>query len=327
MSLRGAWSSSAVTFVLSGLTDDPQLQIPLFLLFLATYIATLLTNLGMIALINIDLRLQTPMYFFLQNLAFMDAVYSTLVTPRMLMTFWVEMKAISYAACVTQYFTFILLIISECLLLAVMAYDRYVAICKPLLYILIMSKRTCWSLVKGSYLWGLLNSVIHTGGLLKLTFCASNLVNHFFCDIVPLFRISSSSTALNELLVFTLGSLVEMSSITTTCISYVLIIQTVLRTCSKERKSKAFSTCTSHLVTVTLFHGTIAFMYFRPATSYSLGTDKLVSLFYTVAIPLLNPLIYSWRNREVKDALRRAIATRALLHSPFHCPRRSQTEP
>ncbi|NXT00577.1 OLF6 protein, partial [Jacana jacana] len=306
--------SAPVTFILSGLTDNPRLQIPLFLVFLATYLTTLLTNLGMITLINIDLRLQTPMYFFLQNLAFMDAVYSTVITPRMLMTFWVEMKAISYAACVAQYFSFIFLIISECLLLAAMAYDRYVAICKPLLYTLIMSKTTCWSLVKVSYLWGLLNSVIHTGGLLKLTFCASRVVSHFFCDIGPLLQISSSGTALNQLLVFTLGSVVEMSSVTITFISYALIIPTVLKTCSTETKSKGFSTCASHLVTVTLFHGTIAFMYFRPVSSYSLGTDKLMSLFYTVVIPLMNPLIYSWRNREVKAALHRAIASRALLH-------------
>ncbi|NXY76604.1 OLF6 protein, partial [Glareola pratincola] len=305
--------TAPVAFVLSGLTDDPQLQIPLLLLFLAVYVTSLLTNLGMVALINIDLRLHTPMYFFLQNLALMDAIYSTVIIPRMVMTFLVEVKAISYAACITQCFSFILLIISECLLLAVMAYDRYVAICKPLLYPVIMSQSTCWSLVKGSYLWGFLISVIHTAGLLKLTFCSSNVVNHFFCDVVPLFQISSSGTALNELLVFAFGSLIEVSSITTISTSYVFIIQTVLRIRSKERKFKAFSTCASHLMTVTLFHGTVAFTYFRPATSSSLDTDKVVSLFYTVVIPVLNPLIYSWRNKEVKDALRRVVATNVLL--------------
>ncbi|NWY53217.1 OLF6 protein, partial [Chionis minor] len=306
--------TAPTAFILVGLTDQPKLQIPLFVVFSATYLTTLLMNLGMIALINIDLRLHTPMYFFLQNLAFVDAVYGTVITPRMLMTFLVEMKAISYAACTIQYFSFILLIVSECLLLTVMAYDRYVAICQPLLYTLIMSKTTCWSLVKGSYFWGFLTSLIHTSGLLKLTFCSSNVVNHFFCDTSPLFQISSSSTAVNELLVFAFGGLVEMSSIITTFISYILILRTVLRIRCKGRKLKAFSTCASHLTTVTLFHGTIAFMYFRPAASYSLDTDKVASLFYTVAIPLLNPLIYSWRNKEVKDALRRVTATKLLLH-------------
>ncbi|NXK44745.1 OLF6 protein, partial [Chauna torquata] len=305
--------TTPTTFILSGLTDNPKLQMPLFVVLLAVYLTTLLMNLGMIVLISIDLRLHTPMYFFLQNLSFMDATYCTVITPRMLMTFLVEMKTISYVGCITQYFSFVLLIISECLLLAVMAYDRYVAISKPLLYTVIMSKTVCWSLVKASYFWGFLNSAIHTGGLLRLTFCYSNVLNHFFCDTSPLFQISSSSTAVNELLVFTFGSLVEMSSIITTFISYILIIQTVLRIRSKERKCKAFSTCASHLITVISFHGTVIFMYFRPANSYSLDTDKIASLFYTVAIPLLNPLIYSWRNKEVKDALRRVIATKVLL--------------
>ncbi|XP_013053768.3 olfactory receptor-like protein COR6 [Anser cygnoides] len=306
--------TTPTTFILSGLTDDPRLQMPLFVVFLAIYFTTALMNLGMIALITIDLRLHTPMYFFLQNLSFMDATYCTVITPRMLMTFSVEMKTISYIGCIMQYFSFVLLIISECLLLAVMAYDRYVAICKPLLYTIIMSKTVCWNLVKASYFWGFLNSVIHTSGLLRLNFCSSNVVNHFFCDNSPLFQISSSNTAVNELLVFALGSLVEISSITTTFISYILIIQAVLRSRSTERKYKAYSTCASHLMTVILFHGTIIFMYFRPATSYSLNTDKIASLFYTVVIPMLNPIIYSWRNKEVKDALRRTIATKVLHH-------------
>ncbi|NXI69615.1 OLF6 protein, partial [Anseranas semipalmata] len=305
--------TTPTTFILSGLTDDPRLRMPLFVVFLAIYFATVLMNLGMIALISIDLRLHTPMYFFLQNLSFMDGIYCTVITPRMLMTFLVEGKTISYVGCITQYFSFVLLIISECLLLAVMAYDRYVAICKPLLYTIIMSKTVCWSLVQASYLWGFLNSAIHTGGLLRLTFCSSNVVNHFFCDNSPLFQISSSSTAVNELLVFAFGSLVEMSSVITIFISYMLIIQTVLGIRSKERKCKAFSTCASHLTTVILFHGTVIFMYFRPATSYSLDTDKIASLFYTVVIPMLNPLIYSWRNKEVKDALWRVIANKVLL--------------
>lgn len=306
--------TSPTTFILSGLTDNPRLQMPLFMVFLAIYTTTLLTNLGLITLINIDLQLQTTMYFFLQNLSFTDAVYSTVITPKMLATFLEETKAISYRGCILQYFSFVLLTTSECLLLAVMAYDRYVAICKPLLYTVIMTKAVCWRLVKGLYFLALLNSLVHTSGLLKLSFCSSNMVNHFFCDNSPLFQISSSSTTLNELLVFIFGSLFVMSSIICILISYIFIILTVVRIRSRKSKYKAFSTCTSHLMAVSLFHRTIVFMYFRPVNNFSLDKDKIASLFYTVVIPMLNPLIYSWRNKEVKDALHRAIATSVLFH-------------
>ncbi|XP_042693174.1 olfactory receptor-like protein COR6 [Centrocercus urophasianus] len=306
--------TSPTTFILSGLTDNPKLQMPLFMVFLAIYTTTLLTNLGLITLISIDLQLQTPMYFFLQNLSFTDAVYSTVITPKMLATFLEETKAISYRGCILQYFSFVLLTISECLLLAVMAYDQYVAICKPLLYTVIMTKAVCWRLVKGLYFLALLNSLVHTSGLLKLSFCSSNMVNHFFCDNSPLFQISSSSTTLNELLVFIFGSLFVVSSIICILISYIFIILTVVSIRSRKRKYKAFSTCTSHLMAVSLFHGTIVFMYFRPVNNFSLDKDKIASLFYTVVIPMLNPLIYSWRNKEVKDALHRAIATSVLFH-------------
>mgnify|MGYP001855372188 FL=1 len=306
--------TTPTTFILSGLTDNPRLQMPLFMVFLAIYTITLLTNLGLIALISIDLQLQTPMYIFLQNLSFTDAVYSTVITPKMLATFLEERKTISYVGCILQYFSFVLLTVTESLLLAVMAYDRYVAICKPLLYPSIMTKAVCWRLVKGLYSLAFLNSLVHTSGLLKLSFCSSNVVNHFFCDNSPLFQISSSSTTLNELLVFIFGSLFVMSSIITILISYVFIILTVVRIRSKDGKYKAFSTCTSHLMAVSLFHGTVIFMYLRSVKLFSLDTDKIASLFYTVVIPMLNPLIYSWRNKEVKDALHRAIATAVLFH-------------
>ena len=306
--------TTPTTFILSGLTDNPRLQMPLFMVFLAIYTITLLTNLGLIALISVDLHLQTPMYIFLQNLSFTDAAYSTVITPKMLATFLEERRTISYVGCILQYFSFVLLTVTECLLLAVMAYDRYVAICKPLLYPSIMTKAVCWRLVKGLYSLAFLNSLVHTSGLLKLSFCSSNVVNHFFCDNSPLFQISSSSTTLNELLVFIFGSLFAMSSIITILISYVFIILTVVMIRSKDGKYKAFSTCTSHLMAVSLFHGTVIFMYLRPVKLFSLDTDKIASLFYTVVIPMLNPLIYSWRNKEVKDALRRLTATSVWLH-------------
>ncbi|XP_006032285.1 olfactory receptor-like protein COR4 [Alligator sinensis] len=305
---------TAVTeFILCGLTNHLELQVPLFVMFLVIYVITLMGNLGMVAFIHLHPCLHNPMYFFLKNLSVVDACYSTVVTPKMLVNFLHQRRTISYAGCITQYFSFILLVISECLLLAVMAYDRYVAVCNPLLYTVIMSQRSCLGLVIGSYIWSFINSVVHTSYLLKLSYCDSNVLNHFFCDINPLLKLSSSDTYVNELLVFTLGSVVEISSITTILISYIFIIVTVLRIRSTESRYKAFSTCTSHLMAVTLLHGTILFMYFRPTTSYSLDTDKMASLFYTVVIPILNPLIYSLRNKEVKDALKRVMEKKILL--------------
>ncbi|XP_019363268.1 PREDICTED: olfactory receptor-like protein COR4 [Gavialis gangeticus] len=305
---------TAVTeFILCGLTNHLELQVPLFVMFLVIYVITLMGNLGMVALIHLHPHLHNPMYFFLKNLSVVDACYSTVVTPKMLVNFLQQRRTISYAGCITQYFSFILFVISECLLLAVMAYDRYVAVCNPLLYTIIMSPRSCLGLVIGSYIWSFINSVAHTSYLLKLSYCDSNVLNHFFCDINPLLNLSSSDTYVNELLVFILGSVVEISSITTILISYIFIIVTVLRIRSTESRYKAFSTCTSHLMAVTLLHGTIVFMYFRPATSYSLDTDKMASVFYTVVIPMLNPLIYSLRNKEVKDALKRVMEKKTLL--------------
>ncbi|XP_044869717.1 olfactory receptor-like protein COR4 [Mauremys mutica] len=312
--MAGGNCTAVTEFILTGVTDHPELQVPLFVVFLVIYVITLVWNLGMMVLIRIDPRLHTPMYFFLKNLSLVDACYSTVITPKMLMSFLAERKAISYTACIIQYFSFILLVISECLLLAVMAYDRYVAICNPLLYMVIMSPKHCLQLVAGSYLWAFLNSVIHTSGLLRLSYCDSNILNHFFCDINPLLKLSSSGTSINQLLVFLFGSLIEVISIVTILISYILIIVTVLRIRSTEGRRKAFYTCTSHLTAVSMFHGTILFMYFRPSTSYSLDTDKMASVFYTVVIPVLNPLIYSLRNKDVKDALRRAIETKLRAH-------------
>ncbi|CAM5118376.1 unnamed protein product [Eretmochelys imbricata] len=314
--MAGGNCSAVTEFILTGLTDRPELQVPLFAVFLVIYGITLVWNLGMMVLIRIDPRLHTPMYFFLKNLSLVDVCYSTVIAPKMLMSFLAERKAISYTACIIQYFSFILLAISECLLLAVMAYDRYVAICNPLLYTVIMSPKHCLRLAAGSYLWAFLTSVIHTSGLLRLSYCHSNLLNHFFCDINPLLKLSSSGTYVNELLVFLFGSLIEVISIGTILISYILIIATVLQIRSTDGRCKAFSTCTSHLTAVSMFHGTILFMYFRPSASYVLDTDKMASVFYTVVIPMLNPLVYSLRNKDVKDALRRAIETKLRAHFP-----------
>ncbi|XP_074985098.1 olfactory receptor-like protein OLF2 [Caretta caretta] len=294
--------SMVTEFVLSGLTDRPELQVPLFVLFLVIYIVTLVGNLGMIVLIKIDSRLHTPMYFFLGHLSFSDLCYSSIISPRMLLNFLAESKRISYNACAVQMYLFSTFGHVDCLLLAVMAYDRYVAICNPLLYTVTMSRWLCHQLVAGVYAVGLLDSMVHTVFTFRLSFCNSNAINHFLCDVPPVLLLSCSDTRVNEIVMFASTGCLVVSSIVIILLSYTYIIITILRIRSAEGRRKAFSTCTSHLTTVAMFHGSLLFMYFRPSTSYSLDTDKIASVFYTVVIPMLNPLIYSLRNKEVKDA-------------------------
>ncbi|XP_066467551.1 olfactory receptor 5AR1-like [Tiliqua scincoides] len=304
--------TTVTNFILLGLTDHREMRPLLFAVFLVIYIITLLGNLGMNVLIWLDPQLHTPMYFFLSNLSFLDACYSTTITPNMLAKFLAENKTISFAACMAQYCFFAIFASTECLLLAVMAYDRYVAIRNPLLYTAVMSKKICIVFVTGSYFWGLVSSLTHTSGLLRLSFCGPNVINHFFCDHMPLLKLSCSDIYINEILIFTIGILIEMSTLLIIIISYAFIIIAVLRIRSAEGKYKAFSTCASHLTAVAIFHGTILFMYFRPSSSYSLDTDKMASVFYTVIIPMLNPLIYSLRNKDVKCAFRKIIGRKML---------------
>ncbi|XP_059578431.1 olfactory receptor 5AR1-like [Alligator mississippiensis] len=294
-------------FILLGLTDDQQLEVILFVVFLIIYGISLLGNLGMVMLIWSDHHLHTPMYFFLGNFSFVDACYSSAVAPKMLLDFLAKRKAISYNGCILQFCVFCSFADIESLLLAAMAYDRYVAICNPLMYNATMSRSLCICLVSGSYLGGIVSSLIHTCSALRLSFCKNNAINHFFCDLTALLALSCSDTSLNEMLLFTFGSLVEASSIITILASYTFIIVAILGIRSTEGRLKAFATCASHLIAVTMFHGTLLFMYFRPSSSYSMDTDKKASLFYTVVIPMLNPLIYSLRNKDVKDALKKKI--------------------
>ncbi|XP_062972941.1 LOW QUALITY PROTEIN: olfactory receptor 5J3-like [Elgaria multicarinata webbii] len=302
-------------FILLGLTEHLEMRPPLFVVFLLLYFVTLAGNLGMLVLIWMDPQLHTPMYFFLSSLSFLDACYSTTITPNMLVNFLVGHKTISYADCIAQYFFFAIFATTEFFLLAVMAYDRYVAICNPLLYTSVMTNRLCTGLIAGSYLWGIVNSMIHTSGLLRLSFCGPNVINHFFCDLTPLLNLACNDIYINEMLVFTCLKLIEMSTLLIIIISYIFIILAVLRIRSAEGRHKAFSTCTSHLMAVAIFHGTILFMYFRPSSSYSLDTDKMASVFYTVITPMLNPLIYSLRNRDVKFALRKVIGRKVFSQS------------
>ncbi|XP_044870507.1 olfactory receptor 1019-like [Mauremys mutica] len=299
--------SEATEFILSGLTDRPELQVPLFGVFLLIYGITLVGNGGMIFLIMIDPRLHTPMYFFLSNLSFCDLCFSSIISPKLLLNFLAQRKSISYTACAVQMNLSVIFTDVECLLLAVMAYDRYVAICNPLLYKVTMSRQLCKRLVAGVYAVGLLESVIQTCFTFQLSFCSSNIINHFFCDIPPLLVLSCSDTRINEIVIFAFTCCITVSSFVTILLSYVYIISTILQIRSAEGWRKAFSTCSFHLTAVILLFGTLLFMYLRPTSSYSMDTDKVASAFYMVVIPMLNPLIYSLRNTEVKDALRRAM--------------------
>ncbi|CAM4679522.1 olfactory receptor 5W2-like [Lepidochelys kempii] len=299
--------SEVTEFILSGLTDHPELQIPLFVVFLLIYGITLVGNGGMILLITIDPRLHTPMYFFLRNLSFCDLCISLIISPKMLLDFLAERKNISFTACTVQMHLSIIFGDVECLLLAVMAYDRYVAICNPLLYTVTMSRHLCKQLVVGVYAVGVVDSMIYMCCTFQLSFCSSNIINHFFCDVLPLLALSCSDTRINEIVTFAFMSCITGSSFVTVLLSYVYIISTILQVRSPKGRHKAFSTCSFHLTSVVLFFGTLLFMYLHPTSSYSMDKDKVTAVFYTLLIPMLNPLIYSLRNTEVKDALRKAV--------------------
>ncbi|NXT00575.1 O1052 protein, partial [Jacana jacana] len=293
-------------FILLGLTDRPELQPLLFVMTLLIYVVTLVGNLSMIGLITSDLQLQTPMYFFLMNLSVVDLCYSSVFAPRMLVEFLVENKTISYSACVAQHFSFVMFVTTEGFLLAIMAYDRYAAICSPLLYTARMPRKVCVWLVAGSYLGGLLNSFIHTGSLLQLSFCGPNAINHYFCDTNPLLQLTCSDRRINEVLLVTLSGIIAMSTLLFVIVSYLSILLSMLSMSSTSRH-KAFSTCASHLTAVTLFYGPVSLSHMQPSSKYSLEWEKISAVFYTLVVPMLNPLIYSLRNKEVKSALRRAM--------------------
>ncbi|XP_042762413.1 olfactory receptor 8D4 [Panthera leo] len=300
----GTRNHSTVTeFLLLGLTDQPELQLPLFCLFLGIYTFTVVGNLGMISIIRLSSQLHTPMYHFLSSLSLVDLCYSSVITPKLLAELLCRDTALSYSGCMTQLFFFCMFVISECYMLAAMAYDRYVAICSPLLYNVIMSPRVCSLLVASGFSIGFTDAMIHGGCILRLNFCGSNIIKHYFCDIIPLIKLSCSSTYIDELLIFVIGGFNMIATSLTIIISYVFILSSILRMRSTEGRSKAFSTCSSHLTAVLTFYGTLMSMYLKPASRSSLIQEKVSSVFYTTVIPMLNPLIYSLRNKEVKDAL------------------------
>ncbi|XP_021513398.1 olfactory receptor 8B8-like [Meriones unguiculatus] len=297
-------------FILLGLTDNPDLQIPLFLVFLVMYMITALGNLTLLFLIVLNSHLHSPMYFFLFSLSFIDLCYSSVVTPKLLMNFLLEKNIIGFAGCMTQLYFFCFFVISECYVLTAMAYDRYVAICNPLMYNVVMSPKVCSYLMLGSYLMGFSGAMIHTGCILNLTFCDRNILNHYFCDLLPLMQLSCTSTYINEIEIFIVGGKdITVPSIVI-FISYGFILSNILQIKSTTGRSKAFSTCSSHIIAVSLFFGSCAFMYLKPSSVGSLNEGKVSSVFYTIVVPMMNPLIYSLRNKDVKVALRKTLSRR-----------------
>ncbi|XP_069324851.1 olfactory receptor 8B12-like [Eulemur rufifrons] len=300
-------SSSVTEFILSGLTDQQELQIPLFFLFLGFYMVTVVGNLGLIILIGLNSHLHIPMYFFLFNLSFIDFSFSAAIIPKMLMSFVSKKNIISYAGCMTQLFFFCFFVFSESFILSAMAYDRYVAICNPLVYTVTMSPQVCLLLLSGVYGMGVFGAVAHTGNILFLTFCADNVINHYMCDILPLLELSCNGSYINVLVVVIVVTIGIGVPIVAIFISYGFILSSILHISSTEGRSKAFGTCSSHIIAVSLFFGSGAFMYLKPPSILPLDQGKVSSLFYTIVVPMFNPLIYSLRNKDVKLALKRTL--------------------
>ncbi|CAH6861780.1 Olfr25 [Phodopus roborovskii] len=284
--------SSVSEFILLGLTDQPELQLPLFSLFCVNFTAIVVGNLSLMSLIILNSNLHTPMYFFLFNLSFTDFCYSFVFTPKMLMSLASEKNIISFMGCMTQ------------LVDTVMAYDRYVAICKPLLYKAIMLPRICCLLMFGSYLIGFSSAMVLTGLMIRLNFCNNNIIDHYMCDIFPVLLISCSNTYVNELVSTALvGTGIILCSLII-LVSYAMILFNIIHMSSGKGWSKTMGTCGSHIITVSLFYGSGLLAYVKPSSAETVGQGKFFSMFYTFLVPMLNPLIYSFRNKDVKVAVK-----------------------
>ncbi|XP_073462440.1 olfactory receptor 2D3-like [Aquarana catesbeiana] len=291
-------------FYLNAFAFDIRLKIFFFAFFLIIFLITVIGNLFIIILTNIDSHLQTPMYFFLKNLSFLDICYTSTTVPQMLVNLLIKHVAISFPACIIQLYFFLSLAASESSLLATMAYDRYVAICNPLRYSVIMSRDVCIHMVVGTWVVGSIYGVIHTANTFRLPFCGPKVLNHYFCDILPLLKISCINTYINELTVFAVGGFLMIGCFLLICGSYIHILVLVLSIPKGGGRMKAFSTCVSHLVVVLLFYGSGCFMYMRPKSNLLADKEWLLSIFYTSITPLLNPIIYSLRNKDIRKAVR-----------------------
>ncbi|XP_040115286.1 olfactory receptor 8H3-like [Oryx dammah] len=297
-------------FILMGLTDSGEIRLVLFTLFLLMYLITVLGNGGMILIIRLDPQLHTPMYFFLSHLSFLDLTYSSVITPKTLDNLLTSSKCVSYLNCFMQMNCFVFLAFTQCVLLSSMACDRCAAICSPLRYLVVMSSRHCCSLLFGSYLIGFMDSFINVLCMSRLHFCDSDVICHLFCEAPPVLALSCTDRHNTEIIISIFAGSSLLASLVMVSVSYVAILSTILKITSTSGKQEAFSPCASHLLAVTIFYGTAIFTYIKPSKPYSLGKDHVASVFYTIVIPMLNPLIYSLRNKEVKNALRRVMQKR-----------------
>lgn len=297
--------SFVAEFIFLGLSQDLQTQILLFILFFIIYLLTVIGNLLIIILIFMDSRLHTPMYFFLRNLSFADLCFSTTIVPQVLVHFLVNRKTISFFGCMTQIIVFLLVGCTECALLAVMSYDRYLAVCKPLHYSTIMNQKVCLKLAMASWASGALVSLVDTTFTFQLPYKGENIINHYFCEPPALLKVASANTYSTEMAIFAMGVVILLAPVSLILVSYWSIITTVIQMQSEEGRLKAFFTCGSHLTVVVLFYGSGIFTYMQPNSKTTKERDKMISVFYTVVTPLLNPIIYSLRNKDVKGALRK----------------------
>ncbi|XP_053820884.1 olfactory receptor 6B1-like [Vidua chalybeata] len=298
-------------FILLGFPTSTELQALLFVIFLAMYLLTVTENMVIITLVITNPQLHKPMYFFLGHLAFLEACYISVTVPKLLVTFVVKNKNISFTSCFAQLYFFIALVCTECVLLAAMAYDRYVAICTPLHYTLTMGRRACLQLAAGSWLLGFLIAVLKVFFISQLSFCGPGVINHFFCDISPLLNLSCAQRRFAEMVDFISALFTLLIPLSVIIISYTCIIRTILLIPKAQSRKKAFSTCASHLAVVIVFFSATLFMYARPRSINSRDLNKLVSIIYTIVTPMLNPCIYCLRNQEVKDTLLKVFCSRA----------------
>ncbi|XP_007518593.1 olfactory receptor 1165-like [Erinaceus europaeus] len=307
--------SAGTTFILLGFSKYPHLQVPLFLVFLCIYTVTMVGNLGIIVVIRLNLKLHTPMYFFLSHLSFLDFCYSSVPTLKLLEILLVEIRTISFTGCIMQFFFGCAFVITEMFMLAVTAYDRFVAVCKPLFYIVVMPQKLCALLVAGCYAWGFVCSLVLTYFLMSLSFCGSHVIDHFGCEYSAIISASCSDTHFHLMLMFTISTFNEVCSLLIILASYVFIVVTIIKMPSTGGLRKAFSTCASHLTAITISHGIILLLYCVPNSKNSWLFIKVTTVFYSVVTPMLNPLIYSLRNKDVKEAVKKLIKTNLLCHS------------
>ncbi|XP_014943203.1 olfactory receptor 6F1-like [Acinonyx jubatus] len=311
--MDGTNQTAVTEFIFLGFSSVLYLRLTLFVIFLTVYLLSLMGNTLIIFIVLTDVTLQTPMYIFLGNLSFLEIWYTTATVPKLLATCLAQVVTISVFGCITQYYFFFSMGATECILLAVMAYDRYLAVCSPLRYSLLMSLRVCLWFSAGSWIGGFIAPLLPTILTSHLSFCGPQKINHFFCDSDPIFKLSCSDTFLVEALGYTCTSVVILSSFLLTMFSYGYIVVTIIKLSSQKAQRKAFSTCASHLTVVTIYYGTIIFAYVRPPAKYNFTIGKVISVFSCVATPLVNPLIYTLRNKDVKKAFRKVLTRKRLL--------------